>query len=76
MGKLWKCLSNNAYALLEGVEVEVRHILHMIWVGGEVGESRRTVNPFLIGEWVRLPPCPPVSCERIRLETLIFGLVA
>ena len=28
-------------------------------VGGEVGESRRTVNPFLIGEWVRIPPCPP-----------------
>ena len=27
--------------------------------GGEVGESRRTVNPFLFGEWVRLPPSPP-----------------
>ena len=32
---------------------------NLIWVGGEVGESRRTVNPFPLGEWVRLPPCPP-----------------
>ena len=41
----------------------VRESQIFIWVGGEVGESRRTVNPFLIGEWVRLPPCPPL-CRR------------
>ena len=23
---------------------------------GEVGESRRTVNPFSLSEWVRIPP--------------------
>lgn len=41
----------------------VRESQIFIWVGGAVGEARRTVNPFLIGEWVRLPPCPPL-CRR------------
>ena len=27
--------------------------------GGEDGESRRTVNPFPLGEWVQIPPLLP-----------------
>lgn len=30
----------------------------LIWEGGRVGELRRTVNPFPMGEWVRIPPLP------------------
>ena len=46
------------------------HLNRFIWGGGEVGESRRTVNPFLIGEWVRIPPSRPERNAQTKTNTM------
>ena len=37
--------------------------------GGRVGELRRTVNPFPLGEWVRIPPLRLNKPREVKYET-------
>ena len=44
---------------LSKLRLDVDLTRHFIPGGGRVGERRRAVNPFLLGEWVRIPPSRP-----------------
>lgn len=44
----------------------------ILWAGGEDGESRRTVNPFPMGVWVRIPPFP--LAKNFNFSTVLVNL--